>query len=166
MLNPYVRHGTIVLGAALLALVAARDGHAESRGAYVHGDLREGDEKLIVCRGHDLAVSLSEGVNQALVDMLDMLVAASDDAERQIIYQELLYPTPAWQALIGAIEDQACELADKLDHTSRRTLLRGPASLDVLKASHSVVESETYFLNTQAAITVYIITTEAVPPVE
>ncbi len=161
-----MRHGAIVLGAGLLVLLVVQGGHAESRGAYVHGDFREGDEKLIVCRGHDLAVTLSEGVNQALLELRDMLVAASDDAERQIIYQELLYPTPAWQALIGAIEDQACELADVLDHTSRRTILRGPASLDVLKASHSVVESETYFLNTQAAITVYIITTEAVPPVE
>ncbi|MEM7123506.1 MAG: hypothetical protein AAF563_19675 [Pseudomonadota bacterium] len=166
MLNPFVRHCAILLGTAVLALMVAQVSHAESRGAYVHGDLREGDEKLIVCRGRDLAVSLSEGVNQALVDMLDMLVAASDDDERQIIYQELLYPTPAWQALIGAIEDQACELADELDHTSRRTLLRGPPSLDVLKASHSVVESETYFLNTQAAITVYIITTEPVPPID
>ncbi len=156
----------MALGVAVLALMPFNVAQAESLGAYTHGEQREGDEKLIVCRGLDLAVTLSEGVNMALLDILDMLVAASDDAERQIIYQELLYPTPAWQALIGAIEDQACELAEVADHTSRRTILRGPASLDVLKASHSVVESDMYFLDTQAAITVYIITTEAVPPVE
>lgn len=156
----------VALVAAALTLLPPADGQTESRGAYIHDELREDDEKLIVCRGHDLAVTLTEGVNQELVGMLDLLVAAADDAERQIIYQELLYPTPAWQALISAIEDQACSLTDVADHTSRRTVLRGPSSLDVLKASHSVVESEMYFLDTHAAMTVYIITTEAVPPVE
>ncbi len=156
--------------AALIAATAFGVGstrlHAESLGAYVHGELRRADEKLITCLSGDQAVELAQGVNQVLSELRDTLIDAADDSAREIIYLDQLYPTPQWQALMDALYDEDCELAETADHTSRRTVLRGPEALDVLKASHSVVQSDVYFLDTQAASSVYIITTERVPPVE
>jgi hypothetical protein len=139
---------------------------AETLGAYTHGELRRGDEKLVVCYNREQTAELAEGLNNAMLRLQSMLINAADNAERQVIYQEVFYPTPEWQALMEEIYNEACSLIDVADHTSRETVMQGPATLDSLAVSHSVVATDMYVQGSQASTPAFVITTERVPPVD
>lgn len=160
---------SIRLAAGLLALTFAvlpvLPGLAESEGPYVHGQKRQGDQKLIVCLDRETALGAARAVNGALMGLRDDILAAPDDAARQEIYETRLYPSVGWQHLMSMIFEQRCSLVDEADHVSHRTVQRGPPELDAIKASHSVVESEMLYGDNQAAVTVWVVTTQAVPPV-
>ena len=152
----------LLVAAALAAMVL--QARAESAGPYVHGALREADEKLIVCLDRTVAVEAAESVNQALLDLREAIAAAPDDAARQAIYETELYPSPGWQVLMDAIFRGDCDLIDSTDHISRKTILQGPQALAALGAAHSVVESKMLYGESTIPRNVWIVTTEAVPP--
>jgi hypothetical protein len=151
---------------AVLVAAAGSGLHAETLGAYTHGELRRGDEKLVVCFNREQTAELAEGLNRAMLRLQSMLTNAADNEERQIIFQEVFYPTPEWQALMEEIYNEACALIDVADHTSHETVMRGPAELDELAISHSVVATDMYVQGSQASMPAFVITTERVPPVE
>lgn len=147
--------------ACLLSLPAA----AESAGPYVHGQTREADQKLIVCLDRETALGVARAVNGALMALRDDILAAPDDAARQALYEERLYTSLGWQHLMAMIYEQRCSLVDEADHVSQRTVRRGPPELDAIEASHSVVESEMLYGENQVVLTVWVVTTQAVPAV-
>lgn len=139
---------------------------AETDGPYVHGAMREGDRKLIVCLDEETALGVARAVNGALMGLRDEILAAPDDAARQKVYEDKLYPSVGWQHLMNAVYDKRCSLVDEADHVSRRTVRLGPPELVAIAASHSVVESEMLYGESQAPLTVWVVTTENVPAVE
>lgn len=153
--------------AAVLALaLACVPAQAETAGPYVHGVAREDDGKLVVCFERTLAVRLAWVVNGALLELRGELEAAPDAAARQRIYATKLFPGAGWGQLMEAVEAGRCELVTSADHTSRATILLGPAELVPLGAAHHVVESELIHGDTGVPVTVWLLTTEAVPPPE
>ena len=154
----------LVMLAALAGLpaVAAR---AESLGPYVHGQKRQGDAKLIVCLEKDVALGVARAVNGALMGLREEILAAPDDAARQEVYETRLYPSVGWQHLMSMIFDQRCSLVEEADHVSLRTVQMGPPDLLAIEASHSVIESEMLYGESQAPLVVWIVTTQDVPPV-
>lgn len=159
------------VAALLLALALAASGLswqpalAESDGPYVHGETRTADQKLIVCLDKETALGVARAVNGALMGLREEILAAPDDAARQAIYENKLYPSVGWQHLMGMIYEQRCSLVDEADHVSQRTVAVGPPELVAIAASHSVVESEMLYGEAQAPLTVWVVTTEPVPPV-
>lgn len=159
-------------GIALLFCVAVLAGGlapapatAESDGPYVHGETRTADQKLIVCLDKQTALSVARAVNGALMSLREEILAAPDDAARQAIYEEKLYPSVGWQFLMAAVYEQTCSLVDEADHVSRRTVQLGPPELIAIAASHSVVESDMLYGKEKVPLTVWVVTTEKVPPV-
>lgn len=157
------------LGVAVLLLLAALGGlHpalAESDGPYVHGQTRKADQKLIVCLDKETALGVARAVNGALMSLRDDILAAPDDGARQKIYEERLYTSVGWQHLMAMIYEQRCSLVDEADHVSRATVQLGPPELDAIGASHSVVETDMLYGEAQTPLTVWVVTTEKVPPV-
>ena len=157
------------LAACLLALacalLAARPGLAETAGPYVHGEQRQGDRKLIVCLDEKDALGVARAVNGALQGLREEILAAPDDAARQKVFEEKLYASVGWQHLMVAIYDDRCSLVEEADHVSRRTVQLGPPELLAIDASHSVVETEMHYGESRAPLTVWVVTTQPVPPV-
>lgn len=157
-----------LLPCLLLALLVLAAGaglvRAESAGPYVHGALREDDEKLVVCLDRNVAVTVAESVNQAMLPLREQ-IAAADAASRQVLYERELYPSDGWQRLMDAVYKGDCDLVDSIDHISTRTILAGPEALADLGIAHSVVESRMLYGRTRIPMNVWIVTTEAVPPV-
>lgn len=139
---------------------------AETDGPYVHGEMRKADQKLIVCLDKETALGVARAVNGALMGLRDQILQAPDDAARQKVYEELLYPSVGWQHLMNMIYEKRCSLVEAADHVSRRTVQVGPPELVAIAASHSVIESEMLYGESQAPLTVWLVTTENVPEVE
>lgn len=157
------------LAACLLALACAllvvRPGLAETAGPYVHGEQRQGDGKLIVCLDEKDALGVARAVNGALMGLREEILAAPDEAARQKVFEEKLYSSVGWQHLMAAVYDDRCSLVEEADHVSRRTVQIGPPELVAIEASHSVVESEMLYGEARAPLTVWVVTTQPVPPV-
>lgn len=152
---------------AVLAMLclSAPTARAESAGPYVHGETRTADQKLIVCLDKQTALSVARAVNGALMSLREEILAAPDDAARQAIYENKLYPSMGWEYLMGAVYEQSCSLVDEADHVSRRTVQLGPPELEAISASHSVIESDMLYGEAKVPLTVWVVTTEQVPPV-
>ncbi len=152
----------LLLGLALLCALPAR---GETDGPYVHGETRTADQKLIVCLDRETALGVARAVNGALMGLQPEILAAPDDETRQAIFEDKLYPSIGWQHLMSMIYEQRCSLVDEADHVSQRTVQVGPPELEAIAASHSVVESQMLYGEAKAPLTVWIVTTEPVPPV-
>jgi hypothetical protein len=158
-------HIVLILLLLVLTFGPATSVRAESEGAYVHGETRTADKKLIVCLDRQTALGVARAVNGALMALREEILAAPDEAARQAIYEDKLYSSVGWQFLMAAVYEQSCSLIEEADHVSRRTVQLGPPELDVIEASHSVVESDMLYGEAKVPLTVWVVTTETVPPV-